>query len=144
MSLEAFEKIGPFREEFFIDRVDYDYSLRAQALGFLVLQMSQVGMTHFIGSRTEHRLGPLTVYTSNHSALRRYYWARNSAVLMREHWSGILFSLAALLFHLKMAMSIVLFEQGKVTKLKSIVCGYRDALINRLGRRVISPDTSDG
>ena len=64
---------------------------------------------------------------------------------MGEHWSeNPLYSLAVLLFQLKTAILIVLFEQGKAAKLKSIVCGYRDALANRLGRRVVSPDTSEG
>jgi len=143
MSIEAFEKIGLFREEFFIDGIDYDYSLRARALGFLVLQMPQVGMTHFIGNRTKHRIGPLTVYTSNHSALRRYYWARNSVVLAREHWSqDPLFSVAVFLFHLRTTILIVLLEPGKRTKLRSILQGYHDALRNRMGQQLISPDGS--
>lgn len=134
ISVSAFHQIGPFREEFFIDAVDYDYGLRARALGFFIVQSSEIGMTHSIGERTGHRLGPFKVFTSNHVPWRRYYFARNWTVLILEQlWTDPLFSIRALLFHFGTLVKIALFEDNRAKTLKYAFMGYRDAFAHRLG-----------
>jgi rhamnosyltransferase len=73
MSLEAYRAIGPFREEFFIDWVDYDY---CRAQGFSRHQLSR-GHDPPAGRVTEHRFWRFKVITSNYPPFRRYYWYRN-------------------------------------------------------------------
>ena len=92
--------IGAFREEFFIDSVDYDYCLRARSRGFRVIKLCRVGMIHSLGEAEQNDIGPLKVYTTNHNPMRRYYMFRNSTVLAREYFlkrsalfdSGVSFS----------------------------------------------------
>jgi len=48
--------IGVFREEFFIDRVDFEYCLRAKARGYCVIRTRKPLMSHTIGTPTAHRL----------------------------------------------------------------------------------------
>ena len=135
MSLEAYRAIGPFREEFFIDWVDYDYCLRARQKGFRVIQLSQVGMIHPVGRVTEHRFWRFKVITSNHPPFRRYYWYRNSLILAKEYlfldplFSAALFSAQIVTFFL-----VLLCEENRKEKLRLIMHGIIDGWRNHLGK----------
>ncbi len=135
MSLDVYEDIGGFREEFFIDAVDYDYCLRARDRGYCIIMVYRVGMVHQLGNSKRHKFGPFTVVTTNHDPLRRYYAIRNSTVLMREHIKGDpLYSLAVMYFNLKTLMFVLLYERDKHDKLIFMGRGLVDAFRNRLGK----------
>jgi rhamnosyltransferase len=137
MSLDAYDVIGAFRDEFFIDSVDYDYCLRARAKGFRVIRVCQVGMSHALGNSRRFRIGPFTLETTNHDPIRRYYAYRNSTVLLREHFKrDPLYALAVLIFQLKTLALVLLLEQDKGKKLCWIFRGWVDAWRKRLGKRI--------
>ena len=137
MSLDAYDVIGAFRDEFFIDSVDYDYCLRARAKGFRVIGVCQVGMSHALGNSRRFRIGPFTLETTNHDPIRRYYAYRNSTVLLREHFMrDPLYALAVLIFQLKTLALVLLLEQDKGKKLRWIFRGWADAWRKRLGKRI--------
>ena len=46
---------GPFRDDYFIDSVDTEYSLRARRLGFSVWITERIGMEHGLGQVTTRR-----------------------------------------------------------------------------------------
>jgi rhamnosyltransferase len=137
VSLEAFERIGPFREEFFIDHVDTEYCARARALGYRILRTVRPVMTHSIGRPTQHRLLWMKKWTSNHSADRRYYITRNHTVLLREA-GGIVpgaWALRGLLSGLNACKRIALYEEDKARKIAAVWAGWRDGIRGRLGPR---------
>jgi rhamnosyltransferase len=144
MSLDAHDVIGAFRDEFFIDSVDYDYCLRARAKGFRVIRVCQVGMSHALGNSRKLEIGPFTLETTNHDPIRRYYAYRNSTVLVREHFKhDPLYALAVLIFQLKTLALVLLLEQDKSKKLRWIFRGWIDAWRNQLGKRTSNNEASE-
>jgi rhamnosyltransferase len=75
--------IGAMNEAFFIDKVDIEWCLRARAHGYSAFISPRAVMAHSIGDRRVRLLGR---EISIHSALRRYYMARNSFLLARQPW----------------------------------------------------------
>ena len=113
--LAAYSAIGPFREELFIDHVDTDFCLRARAKGYRVIKTRQELMSHAIGAPTRHSLLWARKWTTNHSPDRRYYFARNDTVMLREYgthntpgWAWKSFSRS-----LRQCKRIALYEEGK-------------------------------
>lgn len=139
LSVEAYETIGPFRNEFFIDFVDYDYCFRARSMGFRVIQIFKVGMEHSVGNLRLHNFAGKLIETYNHSPARLYYYFRNSTVFMREvAVTDPLFVLALLVTNLRTAVLVALLESDKKIKIYCMFRGVLDGLRNRLGR-TISP-----
>lgn len=137
LSIAAFDAVGPFRDELFIDDVDTEYCLRLRARGYTVIVATQVTIDHTIGAaHHEHRFLWRTVRPLNYSPTRWYYLVRNSFVVAREYghvapgWGSR--HVAA---HLKWALKGVLFEKDRGAKLREIVRGTWHGLRGRLGPR---------
>ncbi len=137
LSLSAYEHIGPFREEFFIDHVDTEYCVRARARGYRVLKTLRPIMTHSIGKPTQHRLLWMQKWTSNHSAERRYYITRNHAVMLRERGGPIpgSWALMALVSGLNACKRIAFYEEAKREKIAAVFAGWRDGIQGKMGPR---------
>jgi rhamnosyltransferase len=137
LSLAAYEAIGPFRNEFFIDHVDTEFCLRAWDRGFRIIETRRPLMSHTVGAPTAHRLLGARTWTSNHSPDRRYYMARNNTVLLREHpkpghgpWLY-----KSLVRCLRLGRRIALFEDDKGRKIAAVAQGWWDAVRGRMGPR---------
>ena len=88
ISMQALEEIGPMKEDWFIDYIDLEWSLRAASHGYRLYG-------HY-GAQIDHRLGdePMRVLgrtLMNHSPLRHYYLVRNALGMWRlpyapRHW----------------------------------------------------------
>lgn len=129
ISLAAFQRIGSFRDEFFIDCVDLDYCLRARAHGFQVVVSRKPLMKHAIGCATEHRLPWKLTGTSNHSPLRRYYMTRNALILAREYMLREPKWVTALLWSkVKSVLLVALYEKDRLKKFKYSAWGFLDGL----------------
>jgi rhamnosyltransferase len=140
VSVNAFQAIGGFREDFFIDCVDHEYCLRARARGLHVVMTSKPIMEHGIGHLTEHRLLWKKVGTSNHSPARQYFMTRNTLILAREYvgkeprWVfGYLWA------WVKSIVVLLLFEQKRAAKLRNIIRGCIDGVLGQAHFRVMSP-----
>jgi rhamnosyltransferase len=139
LRLATIERVGPFRDEFFVDHVDDDYCLRIAARGMCVLQSTRPLMRHSIGTPSSVRLPWKRSQTSNHSALRRYFMTRNHVVLIREHWrTRPGWVLRTLRSRLKSTLLMVLFEPERGPKLRAIGLGLVDGLSGRLGPQRIA------
>lgn len=64
-----------FREEFFVDQVDFDFCYKVKQKGYLILDSNQGGL--------EHQLGISHAYF-NKPQWRQYLIIRNSTVLLYE------------------------------------------------------------
>jgi rhamnosyltransferase len=137
LPLAAHATVGPFREEFFIDYVDIDYCLRARAKGYRVIKTKKQLMSHAIGAPTIHKWLWLRKSTTNHSADRRYYIARNDTVMLRE--SGNYFAggwaVKSLFRCLRHCKRIVLYEGSKADKIAAVAHGWWDGVHGRMGPR---------
>lgn len=135
LSLEVYALIGPFRDDFFIDAVDFDYCLRAKAKGVRVVLSCDPLMHHKIGTQTRHDLPWKKTAVSNHSALRRYYMARNNLVLVREYWfEEPVWVFKTIVYLLKTMILILCFEENKMSKLSAFVTGLWHAVIGENGK----------
>jgi rhamnosyltransferase len=129
ISAAAYRRLGPFREDYFIEYVDIEYSLRAVSHGVPVYMNAAVTLRQITGKIERHGKR----YTTNHSAWRRYYGARNAVHclrLHREHWG--LHWVSTFLAFLQI-VRVLQYEPQKLRKVTAILSGYLDGLLGRLG-----------
>ena len=133
VDVAALESVGWFMDDLFIDQVDNEICLRFWRQGFRVLEAGDADLVHRVGDVRKHRF-PYPAYSSNHSAIRRYYIARNRLWVGRmyasDHPEFGRFERAQLR---KDILKIVLYEREKGRKLAMIWRGWRDYRAGRLG-----------
>jgi rhamnosyltransferase len=137
LHLPTLDRIGGFRDEFFIDYVDSEFCFRARALGYRVAKTRTPLMSHAIGASTHHAILGVRKWTTNHSADRRYYMARNDTIMLKEYggfpWGT--WALKSLGRRVRACKRIVLYEDAKLAKLAAVVHGWWDGVRGRLGPR---------
>lgn len=138
-SLDVYDNIGPFREEFFIDSIDYDYCMRARAKGYRIIKVCKVGMLHSLGRTKQYSVRRIKVQTTNHNAMRRYYMYRNSTVLAMEHFlNDPFYSFAVFWFQFKTLFLVQFLEEDKHIKFRCMFRGISYGWRKRLGRVFIN------
>jgi len=137
LRLATLDRIGPFREEFFIDYVDSEYCFRARARGYRVVKTRKPLMSHAIGASTHHAILGIGKWTSNHSADRRYYMARNDTVMLKEYggfrWGTWAFKSFGR--RVRTCKRIALYEDRKLSKIGAVAHGWWDGVRGNLGPR---------
>jgi rhamnosyltransferase len=129
ISAAAYRTLGPFREDYVIEYVDIEYSLRARRQNVPVYMNAAVTLRQSHGRIERH--GKL--FTTNHTAWRRYYVARNMVHCLRLYRSSIGLHWFSGLMAMHQALLVLLFESEKLAKLTAIACGYLDGKFGRLG-----------
>lgn len=129
IDIQAAERIGPFDDGLFIDSVDQEFCLRAWRSGYRVVVDSAVDMLHELGVRSAGGILGLRGAAPNHSALRRYYIARNRVLLYKRH--GLAFPQYVfydLLGVIREFVLLILVESDRGAKLGMIWAGFKDGL----------------
>lgn len=122
LSLAAYEALGPFREDLFIDFVDHEFCHRAKHAGWSVLQTAATLLSHSVGNYRRHSLLGLTIWRSHHSAVRCFFMTRNRMLLARERGQyGKL--LRGGFRALEDIGLILLFEEDKAAKVRATLAG---------------------
>lgn len=137
LNLKAYQEVGPFCEELFIDYVDHEYCLRLQSHGYRVIEVHDAVLHHRLGRMTKFSILGRSVYVSCHPPIRRYYMTRNRfwlcsrygrkfpghrRFLINQFWRELLWML--------------LFEEAKIEKIKMMIMGYLDFRRGKLGQFV--------
>lgn len=137
------DAVGRFREDFFVDWVDFDFCLRARSEGFRVVQDTSVLLPHSLGDRREHRLGPLRTHVLHYPAWRHYWVARNSSILAREQLRGNRrWALSAVLYLTRWTVNTALFESQRRTHVAALLGGFRDGLLGRVSEKYLPAGSS--
>lgn len=124
IATKVFSAVGLFNEDFFIDFVDHEYSLRLARSGFRVIESHQVRLQHELGSCTNHNFFGLNIFTTNHNAIRRYYKYRNMIGILKVYFfDSFSISFQILRAFVSEPIKILMFEQDKSSKIKSILKG---------------------
>jgi len=124
LNLEAYNNIGPFNEDFFIDRIDQEYCLRLRKNGYKIILACKAILFHSLGTPQKRNFIFWTFYPTNHSKQRRYYSARNIVYLTKKYfWSDSKWISYQLLTVIKAIFLILLFEDEKIPKILSIMKG---------------------
>ncbi len=133
MSAKTYRALGPFREDYFIDHVDTEYSFRAMCKGVPVYINTSLALNHELGKRVDHKLLFLKLTQWNTGPLRQYYSARNSIHIFRRY--GVQFPLLILIniITIQQILSIAFFEGDKLKKMAAIMAGIIDGLGGRRG-----------
>jgi rhamnosyltransferase len=137
--LAAYQEVGPFRDDFFIDYVDIEYCLRARENGYRIVVACNAYLHHHLGDQQQRRFLGRTFYPTFHSVSRWYYINRNRTWMLK--WYAIKYPYW-LFFELSVAINsilrMLLFEDQRVLKIRAILLGTLDGL---LGRMEIIPDS---
>jgi rhamnosyltransferase len=135
--LKAHAAVGAFREEFFIDHVDTEYCFRARAKGYRVIRTRRPIMSHSIGAISRHEVLWIKKWTFNHAADRRYYFARNDTVMLREfgHYILGLWALKSFGRCVRLCKRIALYEEMKTRKIVAVAQGWWDGVRGHMGPR---------
>ena len=126
-------KLGPFKDEYFIDGVDTEYCWRALTNGYRVCRTRKPLLEHALGAPTYHNFMGRRFGTSNHRAFRKYFMTRNAILIFREYFFRLPGpSLRLLGVQLKSAILLCAFETDKRRKLSLVLRGLWHGLIERV------------
>jgi rhamnosyltransferase len=137
ISLKVHVAVGAFREDFFIDHVDTEYCFRARAKGYRIIRTRRPIMSHAIGTISRHKVLWMKKWTFNHAPDRRYYFARNDTVMLREfgHYGFGLWALKSFGRCVRLCKRIALYEEMKIQKIVAVAQGFWDGVRGHMGPR---------
>lgn len=128
-------KIGGFLEKLFIDYVDHEFCLRLRLKGYEIIKLKDAKIYHTLGDIKVKSILGLKLTTTNHSALRRYYYFRNSIYVHKKYYKYYRrWCNKDIMRELRVLVGIVLFEKDKINKLKNIYMGINDGLKSKYGK----------
>lgn len=137
LNLNIFQRIGPFDEALFIDKVDYEYCLRSRIEKYKIVRFNNIFLEHSLGkivygrSLKNFRVTPRVI----HAPIRIYYILRNYFYLKekykkhpelnlkemkKENWTRI--------------KNNLLYGSQKMDVLKKIIKGIFDFKRNKMGK----------
>ncbi len=129
ISLRSLVATGGFRDEFFIDCVDFDYSFRARLAGYETVISRAPLMAHTVGNPITRRVGRRALASSNHRAERRYYRVRNITVLAKEYtFTHPAWVVPRFLSMVKSVILMCWLEHERPRKLRYVARGLFDGL----------------
>lgn len=134
LNLKIYQKIGGFKEEYFIDGVDIEYCLRLKKYNYKVMRLNNYSIKHNLGNICYKHFFKKELLCLNHNYLRVYYRVRNYNYIKQEYqqvapeFCNILVKIKALIW------CIIFYEDDKLKKLKSIYYAKKDFKHNIYGK----------
>jgi rhamnosyltransferase len=133
VNLAAFERVGTYDEGFFIDCIDFDFSLRLRRAGLAMYRVPDAVMEHQLGEASDLPKIVRHVY-ARHSPLRRYYMYRNFCYMVERHvtrFPGFIIKLA--MAQVLLTILIGVYDTRPLETYRAIGRGLRDYLARRTG-----------
>lgn len=128
--IKAWEQIGEFAEELFIDGVDFDFCIRMRQGGFQILRANNVCLIQEVGhGRNKHLFGR-TLSIMNHSPFRLYYIIRNYLYLGKVHHQRLHWTQEVL----KRLFIVMAYEHNRSQKARYIWHGFLDYARGKMGK----------
>lgn len=135
LNLIAFKKVGKFNEKYFVDYVDHEYCLRLRKDKFCIKVLKNSILFHKLGSTERKKILGINLTVTNHNYIRRYYITRNRLTLASKYLfifpSFIIIDLKCFFTEY---IKILLCEDDKIRKQRSIVLGIIHFLIGKYGK----------
>lgn len=85
LNLDYLKKLGGFKEEFFIDEVDFELCMRIRKSNKKIFQSSQVTLNHKIGNPIILNVFGYKITCLNHNYIRKYYITRNRLYMIKKY-----------------------------------------------------------
>jgi len=125
--LDAFKRAGDFNEALFIDHVDTEYSMRLRSYGYELIYANRALLHHHVGELGLHRLLWKTLFSTNHSPIRKYYVFRNAGFILEHYAQKFPTECKKIRDRYWIDPIIVLlYEKQKWAKFKMMMRGYLD------------------
>lgn len=130
LNLKAYEEVGSFDENLFIDRVDYDYCFRLRKKGFKIIEIQNVFLFQKLGYTN-----PKSIFKfPEHSPIRHYYAFRNRLYIAKKNEMKNKKYLYLFLTSLRHIFRIIFLESDSYNKIKMCLFAYRDYKANKYGK----------
>lgn len=133
---QDFLQINGFKDEMFIDYVDFDFCLRLKDIGGNIYILPKASFKHQIGEakmNVSRKFSFLNSY--NHAAFRIYYQTRNVIYILKHHIiKHPIYSLYLLRNVILLPIKILIYDTNKFSKLKFYMHGLMDGILSRWGR----------
>lgn len=129
LNIKAWDKVGGFPDEFFIDSVDFDICLSMREHGYKIIKVNDVALLHEVGHSEIHHIFGKDRQIYHHNPIRYYYMVRNGIFLGKRHH----YTLRAVYRELRMAFFTMIYDDKRWAKFKMMVKGFYHAAINRYG-----------
>ncbi|MCF8008001.1 MAG: glycosyltransferase family 2 protein [Methylovulum sp.] len=131
ISRETFFKVGPMREELFIDFIDIEWSLRAKRMGYQAIALPNVMIHHRLGDFGFNFFGTRFPI---HSPLRIYYYFRNAAYLYKRRYISLNWKLVDGSRNIFRFLFYVILVKPRLSYLRMALLGTYHGLIGRMGK----------
>jgi rhamnosyltransferase len=135
LRLSMIPEIGLHDEKLFIDYVDFEYTLRANKLGYKVLKVGTAKMDHKLGNFQRINFFGFDTYITNHSPIRKYYRLRNSLYVWRKYFFHFpKWVIVDILRSCKDILKCFIFEPDRFLQLKAYIYAVRDFTRAKYGK----------
>lgn len=130
LNLSAWEKIGKFDENLFIDEVDSEICFRMIENDYKVIQMNRIKMFHELGSLEKRNFFIKKISVLNHNYIRKYYIMRNKFYMFKKYKK---YRVRYVYYILNDFFKVIFYEKDKLIKLKYMFRGINDFFKNKMG-----------
>ena len=132
------EQVGLMREEFWIDYIDYEFSFRVRKQGYRILGVGGARLNHRLGITNYLKILGKELPYQVHPAFRRYTIYRNRVTVIKEYAALFPdFLLFEILSIAKDLFKLLLLEDQKFNKLRSILIGTMHGMTGSFNRGII-------
>ena len=135
LQLEAWLKVGKFKNFMFIDEVDNEFCLRLKLASYLILVTRQLGLSHNLGEKISATFIYKNLLITIHSPLRVYYMVRNTFYISKLYVFKFPLVILERLYTLtKSVIKIIFFYKSKGLYCRYIYYGISDFLKSKYGK----------
>lgn len=133
--MDAYDAAGGFKNELFIDAVDFEFCWNIKSKGYKVYQLNKVLMQHQLGNTQEIKIfGKHLFYVTHHNYIRRYYMTRNGLYVRKKYEDIMPRPKFGFLSDLISLLKIIFFEEDALRKIKARRLGIKDYKENKFGK----------
>ena len=135
LNLSAYESIGRFCDDFFIDHVDHDFCIRLNNAGYQVIELPKIHLNHKLGYSEKVKVGPWTLRTYGTNApIRLYYYTRNGIYVSRKYFNQYpSFSWMFTKEVTRRWLKTLFLDKDRITRVKMMLKGTKDGFRSHLG-----------
>jgi len=131
-----FNRIGFYNEDYFIDSIDFDFSLRVRQSGYIIYRSSNAILSHKLGNDAKKSIFGMNFNYIYHSPERRYYMYRNHCYLTKDFFAAFpKFITKKTILSILYIFNIIFFEEKKYVNIKMILHGIRDYFCGVSGKK---------
>lgn len=127
VNINAWKKIGGWKDWFFIDNVDIEFCMNLNINGYKVIRLNTSELKHNLGDITKKKFLGKTFTCTNHNYLRQYYMIRNLYYLKDLYYKDFPINIK----HMQRGAvgrlkNIIIWEKDKYRKIRNMFRGYKD------------------